>query len=44
MAFYLKMSPNTNSTTRYLNFTYILILVNFLRTGNETKSAKTMYN
>ena len=44
MAFYLKMSANTNSTTRYLNFTYILILANFLRTGNETKNAKTIYN
>ena len=42
MSFYLLLSPNTNSTTRYLNFTYIL--VNFQRTDNETKSVKTIYN
>ena len=32
------------STTRHLKFGYISILTNLLRTGNETKSVKTIYN
>ena len=31
------------STTRHLKFGYISILTNLLRTGNETKSVKTIY-
>ena len=33
-----------NETTRYLKFRYISILTNLLRTDNETKSVKTIYN
>ena len=40
MPFYLEMSQNINSTIRYLKFGYISIL----RTDNETKSVKTIYN
>ena len=41
------MSTNISSTARHLKFSYISILTNLLRTGNETKSAKsvkTIYN
>ena len=31
-------------TTRHLNLSYISILTNLLRTVNETKSVKTIYN
>ena len=47
MPLYLKMSENTNETTRHsrhLKFRYISILTNLLRTDNETKSVKTIYN
>ena len=44
MPFYMKMSQNINKTTRYLNFRYISILTNLLRTDNEMKSVKTTYN
>ena len=37
------MSQNINSTTRHLKFSYISILTN-LRTDNEMKSVKTIYN
>ena len=33
-----------NKITRHLKFCYILILTNLLRTDNETKSIKTIYN
>ena len=33
-----------NSTTRHLKYSYISILKNLLRTDNETKSVKTIYN
>ena len=33
-----------NKTTRHLKFRYISILTNLLRTDNETKSVKTIYN
>ena len=35
---------NIYETTRHLKFRYILILTNLLRTDNETKSVKTIYN
>ena len=38
------MSENINETTRHLKFRYISILTNLLRTGNETKGPKTIYN
>ena len=44
MALYMKMSQNINKTTRHLKFRYISILTNLLRTDNETKSVKTLYN
>ena len=44
MPFYLKMSKKYNSTTRHLRYSYISILTNRLRTDNETKSVKTIYN
>ena len=44
MPSYLKMSENINETRRYLKFRYISILANLLRTDNETKSVKTIYN
>ena len=44
MPFYLQMSTNINSTTRHLRFSYISILTNLLRTDNEMKSVKTIYN
>ena len=31
-------------TTTYLKFRYISTLTNLLRTDNETKSVKTIYN
>ena len=33
-----------NESTRNLKFHYISILANLLRTDNETKSVKTIYN
>ena len=33
-----------NETKRHLKFRYISILTNLLRTDNETKSVKTIYN
>ena len=44
MPLYMKMSKNINKTTRHLKFRYIWILTNLLRTDNETKSVKTIYN
>ena len=44
MSFYFKISQKINSTTRHLKFGYISIFTNLLRTDNETKSVKTMYN
>ena len=44
MPLYMKMSQNVNKTTRHLKFCYISIVRNLLRTDNETKSAKTIYN
>ena len=44
MALYMKMSENINETTKYLKFRSISILINLLRTDNETKSVKTIYN
>ena len=44
MPFYLQMLTNINSTTRCLKFCYISILTNLLRTDNETKSVKTIFN
>ena len=44
MSFYLQVSTNINSTTTHLRFSYISILTNLLRTNNETKSLKTIYN
>ena len=44
MPLYMKMSQNTKKTTRHLKFRYISILTNLLRTDNETKSVKTIYN
>ena len=38
------MSENINETTRHLKFRYVSILANLLRTVNETKSVKTIYN
>ena len=35
---------NINETKRNLKFRYISILTNLLRTDNETKSVKTIYN
>ena len=40
----MKMSQNINETTRHLKFRYISILTNLLRTDNEKKSVKTIYN
>ena len=37
MPLYMKMSEN-------IKFCYISILTNLLRTDNETKSVKTIYN
>ena len=44
MSFYLEISQNINSTTRHLKFSYISILTSLLRTDNEMKNVKTMYN
>ena len=44
MLLYLKMSENIIETTRHLKFRDIWILTNLLRTDNETKSVKIMYN
>ena len=44
MPLYMKMSQNINKTTRHLKFRYTSILTNLLRTDNETKSVKTIYN
>ena len=44
MPLYLKMSENIYQTTRHLKFRYSAILTNLLRTDNETKSVKTIYN
>ena len=38
------MSQNINKTMRHLKFCYISILTNRLRTDNETKSVKIIYN
>ena len=38
------MSQNINETMRHLKFRYISILTNLLRTDNQTKSVKTIYN
>ena len=42
MSLYLKMSENINETM--IKFRYILILTNLLRTDNETKNVKTIYD
>ena len=44
MPLYMKMSQKINEMTRRLKFRYISILTNLLRTDNETKSVKTIYN
>ena len=44
MPLYMKMSQNINKTMRHLKFCYISILTNLLRTVNEMKSVKTIYN
>ena len=44
MSLYMEMSQNINKTMRYLKFCYISILTNLLRTDNETKSVKAIYN
>ena len=44
MPLYMKMSQNINKTMRHLKFCYISILTNLLRTDNEMKSVKTIYN
>ena len=44
MPLHMKMSENMNETTRHLKFRYVSILTNLLRTDNETKSVKTIYN
>ena len=44
MPLYIKMSQNINKTMRHLKFCYISILTNLLRTDDETKSVKTIYN
>ena len=44
MPLYVKMSQNINETMRHLKFRYISILTNLLRTDNEMKSVKTIYN
>ena len=41
MPLYMKMSENTNETTRHSKFCYISILTNLLRTDNEKKNVKT---
>ena len=38
------MPQNINERTRHLKFCYVSILKNLLRTDNETKSVKTIYN
>ena len=38
------MSTNISSMTRHLKFSSISILSNLLRTDNEAKSVKTIYN
>ena len=38
------MSENINDTMRHLKFRYISILTNLLRTENEMKRVKTIYN
>ena len=44
MPLYMKMSQNINETMRHLKFHYISILTYLLRTDNEMKSVKIMYN
>ena len=44
MASNMKMSGNVNETRRHSKFRYISILTNLLRTDNETKSVKAIYN
>ena len=44
MPLYMKISQNINKTMRHSKFCYISILTNLLRTDNETKSVKTIYN
>ena len=44
MPLYMEMSQNINKTIRHLKFCYISILTNLLRTDNETKIVKTIYN
>ena len=44
MPLYMEMSQNINKTIRHLKSCYISILTNLLRTDNETKSVKTIYN
>ena len=39
----LKMSKNIKSTTRHLNYSYISIFTNLLRTDNEMRSVKSIY-
>ena len=41
---YIYICMYINKTTRHLKFCYISILTNLLRTDNETKSIKTIYN
>ena len=42
MVFYLKMSQNINSTTRHIII--FQFFTNLLRTDNEAKSVKSIYN
>ena len=44
MPFSLKMLKNIKSTRRHLKYSYILIFTNLLRTDNELKSVKPIYN
>ena len=44
MSLDMKMSQTINETMRHLKFRYISILTNLLRTDNETKSVKPIYN
>ena len=38
------MSKNIKSTTTHLKYSYISIFTNLLRTDNERKSVKPIYN
>ena len=44
MLFSLKLSKNKKSTTGHLKYNYISIFTNLLRTDNEIKSVKPIFN